>query len=118
MGWVQINRETLKDHHLCGPADLGQIINQKTGLQVAPLPSKTLETSLNEGQIDVLILFWDALEPAHPSPEVKIWLKQAALWKIPVATSRASADFLIAEMLLQENQPNLPTLNPLSDGNQ
>ena len=113
--WVKYNIPTLSQHELSATGTTGKMIIEETGLKVTRLRSGPLGGDMQmggkiaDGEIDLLIFFWDPLEPQPHDPDVKALLRIAVLYNIPTACNRATADFLISSPLLNSlYERNLP----------
>jgi methylglyoxal synthase len=100
--WVAKHREELSRHTLIGTGTTGGLVQDKTGLPVERLRSgplggdQQIGARISEGEVDVLLFFWDPLEPQPHDPDIKALLRIAVVWNIPVACNRASADFIMS----------------------
>lgn len=114
--WVEWNYTLLSRHQLICTGTTGTKIEQVLAkLETAkhPAPSVTklksgplggdqqLGAKISEGEIDVLIFFWDPMEPHPHDVDVKALLRIAVVYNIPIACNRSSADFIISSPLIE-----------------
>jgi methylglyoxal synthase len=113
--WVTHNRKLLSQHKLFATGTTGKLLRQTVGLDIDILQSgplggdQQIGARIAEGEINFLIFFWDPLEAQPHDPDVRALLRMAAVWNIPVATTRASADFMITSPLMDEKYERVLT---------
>jgi len=111
--WVEWNWQELIKHKLVCTGTTGKLVEavlrKKAGpnveislkkLKSGPLGGdQQLGSSVAEGKIDMLIFFWDPMQPQPHDVDVKALLRITVLYNVPTACNRSTADFLISSPL-------------------
>ena len=106
--WAHFNQGTLSRHVLLATGSTGDMLVRELNLPVTRFASGPLGgdmqigAAIAEDRIDLLIFFWDPLEPQPHDPDIKALLRLAVLYNIPTACNRSSADFIISSPLMNE----------------
>lgn len=120
--WVEWNTSILLQHKLTCTGTTGKLVEktitsklaQTAGLSVptdftihklrsGPLGGdQQLGALITEGKIDLIIFFWDPMEPHPHDVDVKALLRIAVLYNVPIACNRSTADFLISSPLMEK----------------
>ena len=116
--WAAANAAALAQHDLFATGTTGRMLSDRLGLAVTPFLSGPLGGDLQigaklaEGAIDLLVFFWDPLEAQPHDPDVRALLRVAAVWDVPVAATRLTADYLFSSPLLTREYPRPAPTHP------
>ena len=111
--WAEYNRAFLIQHELYATGTTGKLLEQTLGVEIHKLQSgplggdQQLGAKIAEGELDLLIFFWDPLTMQPHDSDVRALLRIAVVWNVPIACNRASADFMIASPLLSNTYHRL-----------
>ena len=106
VNWALKNKDTLAKYDLCGTGTTARLIAEATDLPVkrylsGPLGGdQQIGAKVAEKKIDMVIFFWDPLSSQPHDPDVKALLRISVVYDIPIATNRATADYVIHSNLL------------------
>jgi methylglyoxal synthase len=112
LDWVRLNRDILKPHKLCATGTTGSLLRsldlEIKGLESGPLGGdQQIGAMISQGEVDMVIFFWDPLEPLPHDPDIKALLRLAVVWNVPVACNRSSADYMISSPMMGEKYDRL-----------
>ena len=105
--WVDYNAAKLANHHLICTGTTGIKVEETLGnsnkrprslrkLKSGPLGGdQQLGALAAEGEIDILIFFWDPMAAQPHDVDVKALLRITVLYNVPTACNRSTADFMI-----------------------
>lgn len=117
--WVEWNFEILKDHNLICTGTTGKLVEKAltqkmlidkidTSLNITKLKSgplggdQQLGALIVDNKVDLMIFFWDPMQPHPHDVDVKALLRISVLYNIPMACNRSTADFMISSPLLEK----------------
>lgn len=116
--WIANNKHLLEGHELAGTGTTSTIIREKFGLEIhsffsGPLGGdQQIGAYIAEGNIDIMVFFWDPLEAQPHDPDVKALLRIAVLYDIPVAMSPTSASIILnSKTMYEEYERYVPNSN-------
>ncbi len=115
--WVNWNKKELIKHDLICTGTTGRLVEEAllndlspqeahelhiTKLKSGPLGGdQQLGAMIAEGRIDMLIFLWDPMQPQPHDVDVKALLRITALYNVPTAANRSTADFMITSPLMK-----------------
>ena len=107
--WARDHYDVLRHHELHATGTTGALIAEELGLRVHRFLSGPLGGDqqvgawLAEGRLDIVIFFWDPLEPQPHDVDVKALLRIAVVHNCPIACNRATADYLLSSPLMHRD---------------
>ncbi|MFT3682599.1 MAG: methylglyoxal synthase [Ferruginibacter sp.] len=106
--WAKHNALMLSKHELVATGTTGKMLEEELDRPVKKLLSgplggdQQIGSMIAEGELDILIFFWDPMEAQPHDSDVKALLRLGVAWNILLACDRSTADFILTSPLMQE----------------
>lgn len=100
--WARMHVAKLKGFSLFATGTTGARVEAAVGLPITKFKSgplggdQQIGAKIVEGGVDMVIFFWDPLAPHSHDVDVKALLRIAAVYNVPIACNRSTADLLMA----------------------
>lgn len=118
--WVEKNMEVITKQKLTCTGTTGSLIEELlTKKTNSPIEIKKLKSGplggdqqlgalIANGEIDIVIFFWDPMQPQAHDVDVKALLRIAVLYNVPMACNISTADFIVSSVLFEGHyQPEI-----------
>jgi methylglyoxal synthase len=102
LDWVTANKHILEKHHLYATGTTGKLIEESLQLPITKFFSgplggdQQIGSLIAQGQIDMLIFYWDPMNAQPHDTDVKALLRLSVTWNILLACDRTTVDFIIS----------------------
>jgi len=109
--WAVYNKKVLIQHDLVATGTTGRLLQEELGYPVKRFLSGPLGGDqqvgalIAEGNLDIIIFFWDPMEQQPHDSDVKALLRLAVTWNIIIACNRTTADFVLTSFLMNDDYP-------------
>ncbi|MCW3087441.1 MAG: methylglyoxal synthase [Sediminibacterium sp.] len=115
MEWAVYNKISLSKHEMIATGTTGKLLEEALDRPVKKLMSgplggdQQIGAMIANGEIDIMIFFWDPMEAQPHDSDVKALLRLCVAWNIPMACDRATADFIMTSPFMHgEYEATLP----------
>ena len=114
LNWIEKNWEVISNQELTCTGTTGSLIEKLlTEKANKPLKIKKLKSGplggdqqlgalISTGEVDIIIFFWDPMQPQPHDVDVKALLRIAVLYNVPMACNRSTADFIISSHFFED----------------
>ncbi len=109
INWVKKHKDILSQHKLIATGTTGKLIENHLGVEVKRVMSgplggdQQLGAMIAEGEIDIVIFFWDPMEAQPHDSDVKASLRLCVVWNTVMACDSSTADFIISSPFMGTN---------------